>query len=157
MQQQAKNSCCWQAVAPHLSKHPEVLVLLLAELCLWVPSLHPELKQEPLGQPRESECLSGGSGLIQWWRMCCQAQGRDTLPGWGAGATGGSENICETSLVSLPCPQKHRSSFCAGNTEMVPRPQITEGMNSLFLLFQEGAFALVFKSVHYPGQAVGTR
>lgn len=37
------------AVAPHLSKHPEVLVLLLAELCLWAPSLHPELKQEPLG------------------------------------------------------------------------------------------------------------
>lgn len=23
--------------------------------------------------------------------------------------------------------------------------------------FQEGAFALVFKSVHYPGEAVGTR
>lgn len=27
----------------------------------------------------------------------------------------------------------------------------------LISTFQEGAFALVFKSVHYPGEAVGTR
>lgn len=58
--------------------------------------------------------------------MGCTARlrGGTSLQDGEAGAAGSSGNICETSWVSLLCPQKHRSSFCAGNTETVPRPQL---------------------------------
>lgn len=44
--------------------------------------------------------------LVQGLRMCCQAQSRDILQDGGAGAMGGSGNICETSWVSVLCPQE---------------------------------------------------
>lgn len=150
---------------------------------LWPPSCSLHIQVPSRGSVQGA---SGPSSHSLWFQLCHSTPGisnRSSLGAWTnhCGLQCSQWNSLalqhnavwlplwlQSSSISCPCTQLHRQLIsvmkragmaCLGQWSAVARLVRVSHSSSrpLLLCFQEGAFALVFKSIHYPGEAVATR